>query len=290
MAKKATINVQDTDISVLIGNDQDYFSLTDIAKRVNEENPAGIVINWLRLKDTIEFLGTWEILHNPDFNLIEFDKVKSEAGTNRFILSVSKWVETTGAVGITTKAGRHGGGTFAHKDIALAFCYWVSPTFQLYLIKEFQRLKDQEAKEHREALDWNLKRTLAKVNYRVHTDAVKMHLIPPRIAGTKYEAAVYASQADILNLALFGVTAKQWREANPDLKGNIRDYATAEQLLVLVNLENLNAHFIKEGLAPDERLDKLNAVAIYQMGLLSDSNITGILKQLPNGTPDTRKS
>ena len=284
MAKKATINVQDTDISVLIGNDQDYFSLTDIAKRVNEENPAGIVINWLRLKDTIEFLGTWEILHNPDFNLIEFDKVKSEAGTNRFILSVSKWVETTGAVGITTKAGRHGGGTFAHKDIALAFCYWVSPTFQLYLIKEFQRLKDQEAREHREALDWNLKRTLAKVNYRVHTDAVKMHLIPPRIAGTKYEAAVYASQADILNLALFGVTAKQWREANPDLKGNIRDYATAEQLLVLVNLENLNAHFIKEGLAPDERLDKLNAVAIYQMGLLSDPKMVQTLKQLPGGT------
>ena len=284
MAKKATINVQDTDISVLIGNDQDYFSLTDIAKRVNEENPAGIVINWLRLKDTIEFLGTWEILHNPDFNLIEFDKVKSEAGTNRFILSVSKWVETTGAVGITTKAGRHGGGTFAHKDIALAFCYWVSPTFQLYLIKEFQRLKDQEAKEHREALDWNLKRTLAKVNYRIHTDAVKMHLIPPRLAGTKHEGVVYASQADILNLALFGVTAKQWREANPDLKGNIRDYATAEQLLVLVNLENLNAHFIKEGLAPDERLDKLNEVAIYQMQLLSDPKALQGFKQLPDGT------
>ena len=284
MAKKATITVQDTDVSVLIGNEQDYFSLTDIAKRVNEENPAGIVINWLRLKDTIEFLGTWEILHNPNFNLIEFDKVKSEAGTNRFILSVSKWVETTGAVGINTKAGRHGGGTFAHKDIALAFCYWVSPTFQLYLIKEFQRLKDQEAKEHRETLDWNLKRTLAKVNYRIHTDAVKMHLIPPRLAGTKHEGVVYASQADILNLALFGVTAKQWREANPDLKGNIRDYATAEQLLVLVNLENLNAYFIKEGLAPDERLDKLNEVAIYQMQLLSDPKALQGFRQLPGKT------
>ena len=280
MAKKATINVQDTDISVLLGNEQDYFSLTDIAKRVNEENPAGIIINWMRNKDTIEFLGTWEILHNPSFNLIEFDKVKNEAGTNRFILSVSKWIDSTGAVGLTTKAGRYGGGTFAHKDIALAFCYWVSPTFQLYLIKEFQRLKDQEAEDRKEALDWNLKRTLAKVNYRIHTDAVKMYLVPPRLAGTKREGIVYASQADILNLALFGVTAKKWREENPDLKGNIRDYATAEQLLVLVNLENLNAHFIKEGLLPEDRLDKLNEIAIYQMELLSNPKMIQGLKQL----------
>ena len=286
MAKKTILTVQDTDVSVLLGNEQDYFSLTDIAKRVNEENPAGIVINWLRLKDTIEFLGTWEILHNPSFNLIEFDKVKSEAGTNRFILSVSKWVDATGAVGIATKAGRYGGGTFAHKDIALAFCYWVSPTFQLYLIKEFQRLKDQEAKEHREALDWNLHRTLTKINYGVQTDAVKMYLVPPRLAGTKHAGVVYASEADVLNVALFGVTAKQWREANPDLKGNIRDYATTEQLLVLVNLENLNAHFIKERLAQDERLDRLNEIAIYQMELLSGSKALQGLKQLPKGTHD----
>jgi hypothetical protein len=284
MAKKTTITVQDTDVMILTGESQDYFSLTDIARRVNAENPAAIVINWLRLKDTIEFLGTWEIIHNPDFNLIEFDKVKGEAGTNRFILSVSKWVETTGAIGINTKAGRYGGGTFAHQDIALAFCYWVSPTFQLYLIKEFQRLKAQEAKDQVEALGWNLRRTLAKVNYRIHADAVKMHLIPPRLANSKHEGIIYASQADILNLALFGVTARQWREANPDLKGNIRDYATTEQLLVLVNLENLNAHFIQEGLAPDERLDKLNEIAIHQMQLLSTPAIAAGMKQLTDKT------
>ena len=223
------------------------------------------------------------------FNLIEFDKVKSESGTNRFILSVSKWVDTTGAVGITTKAGRHGGGTFTHKDIALAFCYWVSPVFQLYLIKEFQRLKDQEALENKEALDWNLKRTLAKVNYRIHTDAVKTHLIPPRITGTNQEGVAYATEADILNLALFGVTAKQWRESNPDLKGNIRDHASAEQLLVLVNLENLNAHFIKEGVVKDERLLKLNQIAIHQMQLLSDPKTLQGFKQLSDERPLLKK-
>jgi len=223
------------------------------------------------------------------FNLIEFDKVKSESGTNRFILSVSKWVDTTGAVGITTKAGRHGGGTFTHKDIALAFCYWVSPVFQLYLIKEFQRLKDQEALENKEALDWNLKRTLAKVNYRIHTDAVKTHLIPPRIKGTNQEGVAYATEADILNLALFGVTAKQWRESNPDLKGNIRDHASAEQLLVLVNLENLNAHFIQEGVVKDERLLKLNQIAIHQMQLLSDPKTLQGFKQLSDERPVLKK-
>jgi len=281
MAKKSILTVQNTNISVLMEKQQDYFSLTDIAKRVNEDNPASIVNNWLRLKDTIEFLGTWEILHNPIFNLLEFEQVKNEAGTNRFSLSVGKWTELTGAVGLKTKAGRHGGGTFAHKDIALAFCYWVSPTFQLYLIKEFQRLKEQEAQQSKEALEWNLKRTLAKINYRIHTDAVKLHLIPPRLAGTKLEGIVYASQADLLNLALFGITAKQWREANPNSSGNIRDYAATEQLLVLVNLENLNAHFIKEGFQPEERLEKLNEVAIYQMQLLSDPKIIQRLNQLP---------
>lgn len=272
MAKKTVLTVQETEVSILTGA-QDYFSLTDIAKRVNAENPGIIVINWLRLKDTIEFLGTWETLHNPDFNLIEFDKVRNEAGTNRFILSVTKWVDTTGAVGIQTKSGRYGGGTFAHKDLALAFCYWVSPTFQLYLIKEFQRLKDQEAIERKDGLDWNLKRTLAKVNYLFHTDAVKMHLVPPRIAGTQQAGVVYASEADMLNVALFGVTAKQWQVQNPDFRGNMRDYATTEQLLVLANLENLNAHLVKEGLAQDERLEKLNEVAIYQMAMLSGSKM-----------------
>ena len=283
MAKKTTISVQDTDISILVGKEKDYFSLTDIAKRVNQEQPADLIASWMRNRDTMELLEVWEKLHNPNFNLVQLEEVKKQLGLNRFLMSPTKWIETTNAIGLITKSGRYGGGTFAHKDIAMAFCFWISPAFQLLVIIEFQRLKEQEAKEEKESLDWSLKRTLAKVNYRIHTDAVKMHLIPPRLVGTKQEGIVYASQADILNLALFGVTAKQWREANPDLKGNIRDYATAEQLLVLVNLENLNAHFIKEGLAPHERLDKLNEIAIYQMALLSDPKMLQGFKQLSGG-------
>lgn len=229
----------------------------------------------------MDLLEVWEKLHNPNFNGAGFRTVKDEFFEKPFSLTPSRWIEATNAIGIRSSSGKHGGGTYAHKDIALNFCYWLSPVFQIYLIKEFQRLKEEESV--RLNLDWNLKRTLAKVNYRIHTDAVKMHLIPPRLVGTKQEGIVYASQADILNLALFGVTAKQWREANPDMKGNIRDYATAEQLLVLVNLENLNAHFIKEGLAPHERLDKLNEIAIYQMALLSDPNMLQGFKQLPDG-------
>lgn len=282
MAKKALLVVDQSEIGMVIHNNQEYISLTDIAKKFGESRI--VIQNWMRARNTIHFLGVWETIHNPNFNRIEFDAFVNESGTNAFTMSPSKWIEGTNAKGIISKAGKTGGGTFAHKDIALGFCYWISPPFQLYLIQEFQRLKEQEALENKEALDWNLKRTLAKVNYRIHTDAVKMHLIPPRLAGTKHEGVVYASQADILNLALFGVTAKQWREANPDLKGNIRDYATAEQLLVLVNLENLNAYFIKEGLAPDERLDKLNEVAIYQMQLLSDPKALQGFKQLPDGT------
>jgi hypothetical protein len=281
MAKK-TITVEGSEI-VLLSNDrtEEYFSLTDIAKRFNEDSPADLIANWVRNKDTLEFLGVWEKLNNPSFNLLEFEEVKKEAGFNRFVISPTKWVSTTNAVGLITKSGRYGGGTFAHKDIALAFCYWVSPPFQLYVIKEFQRLKEAEAKEQNQALDWNLKRTLAKVNYRVHTDAVKMHLIPPRLANIKKDGIVYASEADVLNTALFGITAKQWREVNPTLKGNIRDYATTEQLLVLVNLENLNAYFIKEGKNQSERLQKLNEVAIYQMELFLGSNILPGVKELP---------
>ena len=279
------IIVQGGEIALLpqSGNDEDYISLSDIMRNFDDEFA---IYGWMRNRNTIEFLGVWEQLHNPSFNSNEFVRIKNEAGANSFNMTPKKWVEATSAIGITSKTGRYGGGIFAHKDIAINFCYWLSPTFQLYLIKEFQRLKEQEAQDQKEALDWNLKRTLAKVNYRIHTDAVKMHLIPPRLVGTKQEGIVYASQADILNLALFGVTAKQWREANPDLKGNIRDYATAEQLLVLVNLENLNAHFIKEGLAPHERLDKLNEIAIYQMALLSDPKVLQGFKQLPNNTKD----
>ncbi len=270
MAKKIILNVQDLEIAVLSAHEKDFFSLTDIAKRVNPENPAAIVINWLRNKDTIEFLGAWEVLHNSAFNLIEFDKVKNEAGTNRFILSVSRWVETTGAIGIQTKAGRYGGGTFAHKDIALEFCSWVSPVFKLYLVKEFERLKAEEAQMRQESLDWNLKRLLAKVNYRIHTEAVREYLIPPRLTYTKSEGIYFASEADLLNKALFGLTAREWRLANPEMKGNMRDYASAEQLLVLSNLENLNAEFLYQGLPVYDRLTRLNEVAIYQMELLMD--------------------
>lgn len=281
MAKKTLLVVDESEISIVAHSGQEYISLTDIAKKFGE--PRIVIQNWMRARNTIHFLGVWETIHNPDFNRIEFDAFINDSGTNAFTMSPSKWIEGTNAKGIISKAGRTGGGTFAQKDIALGFCYWISPPFQLYLIQEFQRLKEQEAADHREALDWNLKRTLAKVNYLIHTDAVKMHLIPPRLVGTKQEGIVYASQADILNLALFGMTAKQWREANPNEKGNIRDEATTEQLLVLSNLENLNAHFIKEGLPPHERLQKLNETAIYQMELLTGSRKLRALKQLPGG-------
>ncbi len=244
MAKKTILTVQDTEISILSQKDQDYFSLTDIAKRVNERSDM-VISNWLRNRNTIEFLGVWEQLHNPDFNPIEFDGIKNKAGLNSFILTVKQWQERTGAIGLIAKTGRYGG-TFAHKDIALEFCSWVSPVFKLYLLKEFERLKQKEAQDSKEALEWNLKRTLAKVNYRIHTDAVKEHLIPPRIYNTKAEGSYFANEADLLNMALFGIIANQWRQANPDAKGNMRDYATAEQLLVLANLENLNAEFIKQ--------------------------------------------
>ncbi|MFN7116043.1 MAG: KilA-N domain-containing protein [Saprospiraceae bacterium] len=271
MAKKAILTVQNTEISILSQKDQDYFSLTDIAKRVNERSDM-VISNWLRNRNTIEFLGVWEQLNNPDFNPIEFDGIKSQAGLNSFILTVKQWQEQTGAIGLVAKTGRYGG-TFAHKDIALEFCSWVSPTFKLYLIKEFERLKQKEAQENKEALEWNLKRTLAKVNYRIHTDAVKEHLVPPRIYNTKAEGLYFASEADLLNMALFGITASQWRQANPEAKGNMRDYATAEQLLVLANLENLNAEFIKQGLPQEERLTRLNEIAIHQIQLLISTNV-----------------
>jgi KilA-N domain len=280
MAKKITLTVQETDIAILSDKDQDFFSLTDIAKRINIDNPSAVVMNWMRNKDTIEFLGTWEILHNPNFNPLEFEGVKNEAGTNRFVLSPSKWIDRTDALGITTKAGRYGGGTFAHRDIALEFCSWVSPVFKLYLIKEFQRLKDIEAEQAKETLAWNVKRTLAKVNYLIHTDAVKEHLVPPRVYNTKAESIYFASEADLLNMALFGLSAKQWREANPEQKGNMRDYASAEQLLVLANLENLNAEFIRQGLSQNDRLIRLNEIAIHQIGLLL--NVPG-MKRLTEG-------
>ncbi len=264
MAKRSTITVQGLDIRLFSNKKEDYISLTDLAKKANSRSEI-IIQNWMRTRNTVEFLGVWEQLHNTIFNHIEFDVIRSKTGLSSFVLSISHWVEKTGAVGILAKPGRYGG-TYAHKDIALEFCSWLNPAFKLYVVKEFQRLKLEESKT--KSLDWDLKRTLAKVNYRIHTDAIKSHLIPFRIEKTHEAMLVYASEADLLNIALFSMTAKQWREQNPDVKGNIRDSATSEQLLVLANMENLNAEYIKEGLPKKQRLKKLNQVAIYQMELL----------------------
>lgn len=265
MAKQTIMNVEGTEIKLLVQNDSDYISLTDIDAKF--EGNGRHIENWLRNQNTIEYLATWELLHNPNFNSMQLHGIRENIGINRFLLSAKKWIEAVNAIGIKASAGRYGG-TFAHRDIAFHFCLWLSPSFQLYVAKEFQRLKEQEAKEHKEALDWNLKRTLAKINYHVHSDAVKNYLIPQKVQYTKLEGFYYASEADILNLALFGMTAKEWHEANPNLKGNMRDHATVEQLLVLANLESLNAEFIKMGLPNDKRLAQLNDTAIHQMQLL----------------------
>ncbi len=282
MTKKAMIlSVEGTEIRTYSEKEDDFISLTDIAKKFNDRTDQ-VILNWLRTRTTVDFLGAWEILHNPHFNPLNFEGIRNQTGAATFVLTVTDWVQQTGAVGIHSKQGRYGG-TFAHRDIAFEFLSYLSPTFKLYVFKEFQRLKDIEAKEQRQALDWSLKRTLAKVNYRIHSDAVKLYLIPPRLENTKYEGIAYASEADMLNLALFGMTARQWQEKNPTLKGNVRDYATTEQLLVLANLENLNAHLIKQGIKQSERLEQLNEVAIYQMGLLMGSNILKGVKELPEG-------
>ena len=266
MAKKKTINVQGTDITLMTAADNDYISLTDIDTRF--EGNGRHIENWFRNQNTIEYLGTWELLNNPDFNSMQLHGIKEQAGLNRFLMSAKKWVTLTNAIGIKAKAGRYGG-TYAHPDIAFHFCLWLSPTFQLYISKEFQRLKIAEAEEQKENLEWTVKRTLAKVNYKIHADAIKENLIPNRIYNRpKKEGFVYASEADVLNVALFGMTAKEWKLANSDKKGNMRDFATGEQLLVLANLESHNAQFIKEGLSQDERVDKLNEIAIYQMQVL----------------------
>ena len=278
MAKK-TISVKGNDISLFAQNEEDYISLTDIAKGfVNSEdddrNSDYFILNWLRLGSTVEFLGAWEQIHNSSFNPVGYDRIKMSLTSNTFRLSVKKWLEETSAVGIIAKSGRYGG-TYAHRDIAIQFCYWLSPTFQIYLIKEFQRLKEDES--DRLKLDWNLKRTLAKVNYRIHTDAIKTYLLPPQLT-TNIEGLYYANEADLLNLALFGVTAKQWRETSPEAKGNIRDHATTEQLLILSNLENLNAEFIKLGMDKQARLKRLNETAIHQMSLFIGTNLSTELK------------
>ena len=256
------IEVLGTEISYYNYNAEDYISLTDMVKNI--ENGLVLIEKWLRNKNTIEFLGIWEELYNPDFNYPEFGGIKNQAGLNRFTLSVKQWSEKTNSIGIIAKAGRYGG-TYAHKDIAFEFASWISPKFKLYLIKEFQRLKDEERKQ----LGWDIKRNLAKINYRIHTEAIKENLIPKEI--TKQQAnRIYATEADVLNIALFGMTAKEWRDSNKGKKGNIRDYANVSQLICLSNLENLNALFINEGLPQDKRLIKLNQIAIQQMKLLTD--------------------
>ena len=259
----AKITVQNTDISVVKYNEEDYISLTDMAKSQLQEH---IIFRWLSLKSTIEYLGEWEMLYNPDFNCTEFGTIKNAAGSNNFVLSVKTWIERTNAIGIRSKAGRYGG-TYAHRDIAYHFGMWISPKFQLLLVKEYQRLK---AEEHQQ-LGWSAKRELSKIIYRIHTDAIKQNLIPSEVTPVQANI-IYANEADVLNVAMFGMTAKQWREANPELTGNIRDYATINELICLSNMENLNAVFIEQGMPQSKRLVRLNQIAIHQMSILESGN------------------
>lgn len=257
------IKVQGTEVTVMSHPQGDYISLTDMLKAKDGDF---FISDWLRNRNTVEFLGIWETVHNPDFNYGEFAIIRSQAGLNSYKISVKDWVNKTRAIGLKATAGRYGG-TYAHKDIAFEFGMWISPEFKIYLIKEFQRLKDEEFKQ----LGWDIRRNLVKINYRIHTDAIKGNLIPPELTRRQIDL-IYASEADVLNMALFGMTAKEWRDSHPGEKGNIRDYANVSQLVCLSNLENLNALFIQEKLPQPERLRKLNQIAIQQMRLLSDDS------------------
>lgn len=263
MNKQHQIEVLDRTVSVQTIHDTDYICITDVARYKDADRTDDLIRNWLRNRNTIEFLGIWEQLNNPGFKPVEFDGFRKQAGLNSFTLTPKQWIEKTGAVGIVSKAGRYGG-TFAHKDIAFEFASWISVEFKLYLIKEFQRLKETEQRQ----LGWDIRRNLAKINYRIHTDAIKENLLPPELTSQQVQL-VYASEADVLNMALFGMTAKQWRDAHPGKNGNIRDDANVSQLVCLSNLENLNALFIHEGMEQPERLAKLNRIAIQQMKLLT---------------------
>lgn len=266
--------VQETEINVISVQNQDYICLTDMANaKENNSRAADIIKNWLRNRYTLEFLGTWEMINNPDFKVVEFDHFKTQAGLHSFVLSVSEWIERTNAIGLVVRKGRYGG-TYAHKDIAFEFGSAISVPFKLYLIQEFQRLKEKE----QFSLNWTVKRELEKVNYRIHTDAVKQYLIPKTLSSVQINF-IYADEADLLNMALFGVTAKQWKLANPDQKGNIRDYAGVEQLICLANLENLNAVFIQDGLSSSERLSRLNQIAIHQMKILTEITPPNLLEK-----------
>ncbi|MBD5313561.1 MAG: KilA-N domain-containing protein [Bacteroides sp.] len=259
----AKIRVQDTNITIINVDGEDYVSITDLARHKSDD-PNAVIGNWMRNRNTVEFLGIWEILYNPEFKPLEFEGFRKEAGLNAFTLSPKKWIETTNAVGLISKSGRYGG-TYAHKDIAFKFASWISVEFELYIVKEFQRLKAEEQK----AIGWSVKRELSKINYRIHTEAIKQNLIPNEVSKTQINM-IYANEADVLNVAMFGLTAKQWREANPDLKGNIRDYASVNELICLSNMETLNALFIDQGMPQSERLVKLNQIAINQMRILDN--------------------
>lgn len=276
--KKDTIHAGGIDIGIYTTDfKNEFISLTDIAK-YRSIQPSITIHNWLRGRDVVDFLGLWESLHNPDFKLIEFDKFKEDAGTNAFVFSIKDWTEKLGAVGLLTKSGRYGGGIYAHIDITFEFASWISPEFKLYIIKDYQRLKYDE--NSRLSLSWNLKREVAKINYRIHTDAVKDYLILPEL--TKAQMSfVYADEADMLNVVLFGRTAKEWRNENPDRKGNMRDYASIQQLLVLANMESYNAILIKQGLDQPERMIKLRELAIQQLNSLESLNFD-VLPQLPD--------
>ena len=277
MEFKDKIKAAGVEITVVsVGNDDDYISLTDIAKKRNPEFPADIIKNWLRSRSTIEFLGLWERMNNPNFKLVDFDQFRIESGSNSFVLSPQKWIASTNAIGIRSKSGRYGG-TFAHKDIAFEFASWISPEFKLYIIKDYQRLKEDE--NSRLSLDWNLRRTLSKTNYKIHTDAIKEHLIPEDLS-KKEQGFTYANEADVLNVALFGMTAKEWRDKNPNAKrgDNIRDSATLEQLIVLTNLESYNAELIKDGVPQHDRLIRLNQAAINQLNSLIDNPSVKMIK------------
>lgn len=271
MKKSSKIIVKDIAVTFISKDGSDYLSLTDMAKSKNAEFPADVVKNWLKTRFTIDFMGIWEQMHNPNFNMVEFDQFKNQAGVNSFVLSPEKWIKSTGAIGMRSKAGRYGGGTFAHKDIAFEFASWISPEFKLFLIKEFQRLKEDE--NQRLALGWDIKRALVKINYKIHTDAVKVHLIPPHLS-KQSASIVYANEADVLNMALFGKTAKEWRDKNPKKDGNIRDYSDVTQLVVLANLEGINAELIRRGFPQNMRLTQLNEIAITQMqSLIGNASI-----------------
>lgn len=275
--KNSTVSAKGLEIrTILTTEDNDYLSLTDIAKYKNAEAPSDVIKNWLRLRNTIEYLGIWEQLHNPNFNPVEFDGFRNASGANAFTLSPQKWIEATNAIGIQSKAGRYGG-TYAHSDIAFEFASWLSPEFKLYIIKDYQRLKKEEGE--RLAVGWEARRTLAKTNYHIHTEAIKEHLLDESIS-PKQKSITYANEADIINIALFGCTAKQWRDAHPEAKGNIRDMAGVVELIVLANLEAMNAEYIKQGMTQGERLQALRNIARYQLKAVSEAPST---KRLESG-------